>query len=165
MSVKNIKSLISKVKPKYIILLCHQNADPDALCSAFAFLRLLKRLEPNVNVDIACPEGMSKLSKALTTCLPIKVLTSEPRFGDADIIAMLDTNTVKQLGEWGDKVKKARSPVVVIDHHASHPETEKIGALCISDEGSSSTCEIVYGFFKESALSPRRKKQRRFSSE
>jgi phosphoesterase RecJ-like protein len=154
MSVKNLKSLISKVKPKYIILLCHQNADPDALCSAFAFLRLLKRLKPNVKIDIACPGGMSKLSKALTTLLPIKVLTSEPRFGDADIITMLDTNTVKQLGEWGEKIKKVRSPVVVIDHHASHPETEKIGALCISDEDSSSTCEIVYGFFKELNIEP-----------
>ena len=149
MSVQDLKSFIDKVKPKYILLLCHQNADPDALCSAFAFLRFLKRLKPNVKVDIACPEGMSKLSKALSNHLPIDIMSKEPRFKDADIIVMLDTNTVMQLGVWGEKVKKASSPVVVIDHHASHPETEKIGALCISDENSSSTCEIVYGFFKE----------------
>jgi phosphoesterase RecJ-like protein len=154
MSVQDLKSLISKVKPKYVILLCHQNADPDALCSAFAFSRLLKRLKPNVKVDIACPEGISKLSKALSDHLPIEVMTSEPRFGDADIIVMLDTNTVKQLGEWSKKVNEASSPVVVIDHHASHPETEKIVSLCISDENSSSTCEIVYRFFKELDIRP-----------
>ncbi len=154
MSVKNLKSLVNKVKPKYIILLCHQNADPDALCSAFAFKKLLERMVQDVKVDIACPEGMSKLSKALTDHLPIRVLTDVPRFEDADVIAMLDTNTIKQLGAWGEKVEKARSPVVVIDHHSSHPETQKIGALCISDENSSSTCEIVYGFFKELDIEP-----------
>jgi len=154
MSIKNLKSLVNKIKPKYIILLCHQNADPDALCSAFAFKRLLERLISNVKVDIACPEGVSKLSKALTNYLTFEVLTSEPRFEDADVIAMLDTNTIKQLGAWGEKVIKARSPVVVIDHHSSHPETQKIGALCISDENSSSTCEIVYGFFKELDIEP-----------
>jgi len=154
MSVKNLKSLIIKTKPKYIILLCHQNADPDALCSAFAFQRLLERLVPKVKVDIACPEGMSKLSKAVTDHLPLKVLTSEPCFGDADVVAMLDTNTIKQLGAWGEKVKRVHAPVVVVDHHSSHPETQKIGALCISDENSSSTCEIVYGFFKELGIVP-----------
>jgi len=154
MSVQELRSFIGKVKPKYILLLCHQNADPDALCSAFAFSRLLKRLKPNVKVDIACPEGMSKLSKALSDHLPIGIMTKEPRFKDADVIVMLDTNTVMQLGKWGEKVKKASSPVVVIDHHASHPETEKIGALCISDESSSSTCEIVYRFFKELGIKP-----------
>ncbi len=145
---------MNEVKPKYVILLCHQNADPDALCSAFALQRLLERMVPSVKVDIACPEGMSKLSKALTTYLPFKILTSEPRFEDADFIAMLDTNTIKQLGAWSEKVEKSRSPVVVIDHHSSHPETQKIGALCISDENSSSTCEIVYGFFKELGIVP-----------
>jgi phosphoesterase RecJ-like protein len=154
MSVQALKSLISKVKPKYVLLLCHQNADPDALCSAFTFSRLLKRLKPNVKVDIACPEGVSRLSKVLFDHLPIEVMTKEPLFRDADILVMLDTNTVKQLGEWGEKVKKASSPLVVIDHHATHPETEKIGALCVSDENSSSTCEIVYGFFKELGINP-----------
>ena len=154
MSVENLKSLVNKVKPEYVIVLCHQNADPDALCSAFAFKRLLERMASKVKVDIACPEGMSKLSKALSRRLQIKVLASEPRFDDAEVIVMLDTNTIKQLGAWGEKVKRIHAPVVVIDHHSSHPETQKIGALCISDENSSSTCEIVYGFFRELGFKP-----------
>jgi len=154
MSVQDLRSIINKVRPKYVLLLCHQNADPDAICSAFAFSRLLKRLKPNVKVDIACPEGMSRLSKMLCDYLPIRIVTKEPRFVDADIIVMLDTNTIQQLGEWSEKVNKASSPLVLIDHHASHPETEKIVALCISDEKSSSTCEIVYGFFSELGMKP-----------
>ncbi|MEM3014180.1 MAG: DHH family phosphoesterase, partial [Candidatus Bathyarchaeia archaeon] len=138
-----------RVNPKYVLLLCHQNADPDAICSAFAFSRLIKRLNQNTKVDIACPEGISKLSKVLSKYLPIEIMTEEPLFEDADIIIMLDTNTIQQLGKWSEKVKGSSAYLILIDHHASHPETEKIVSLCISDEKSSSTCEIVYGFYGE----------------
>ncbi|MEM2129773.1 MAG: DHH family phosphoesterase [Candidatus Bathyarchaeia archaeon] len=149
MSAKDLRSVFERVNPKYVLLLCHQNADPDAICSAFAFSRLIKRLNQNTKVDIACPEGISKLSKVLSKYLPIEIMTEEPLFEDADIIIMLDTNTIQQLGKWSEKVKGSSSYLILIDHHASHPETEKIVSLCISDEKSSSTCEIVYGFYGE----------------
>jgi phosphoesterase RecJ-like protein len=154
MSFQEINTLIDKVKPQYILLLCHQNADPDALCSAFAFSRLLSRLKPRVRIEVASPEGVSRLSKVLFRHLPMKIVTRPPQFEKADIIVMLDTNTVKQLGEWSGEIGKTSSPLIVIDHHASHPETEKVAALCISDENSSSTCEIVYGFFEELGIQP-----------
>ncbi|MCW4020168.1 MAG: DHH family phosphoesterase [Candidatus Bathyarchaeota archaeon] len=154
MSVKKIMSLVDEVEPKSILVLCHQNADPDALCSAFAFSQLLKRLKPEMKVEVASPEGVSRLSKALSNYLPIEVMSEKPDFESADVIVMLDTNTVRQLGEWGEIVKESSAPLVVIDHHASHPETEKMATLCISDEDSSSTSEIVYGFFKELGLKP-----------
>ncbi|MBS7656302.1 DHH family phosphoesterase [Candidatus Bathyarchaeota archaeon] len=149
MSAKDLRSVFERVNPKYVLLLCHQNADPDAICSAFAFSRLIKRLNQNTKVDIACPEGISKLSKVLSKYLPIEIMTEEPLFEDADIIIMLDTNTIQQLGKWSEKVKGSSAYLILIDHHASHPETEKIVSLCISDEKSSSTCEIVYGFYGE----------------
>jgi len=152
MSILEIKSLIDKFEARFILILCHQNADPDAICSAFAFSQLLERLKPGVKVEIASPEGISRLSKVLSDFLLIRITDKEPNFKDADIIVMLDTNTIQQLGKWSTYVKEISSPIVAIDHHASHPETEKIAALCISDEKSSSTCEIVYGFFKELGL-------------
>ena len=152
MSAREIISLMNKVNAKSILLLCHQNADPDAICAAFAFSNLLKSLKSMIKVEIASPEGVSKLSKFLMRHLPIKVSTEKPRFEDVDLIVMLDTNTIQQLGDWGVKLKESSAPIVVIDHHASHPETEKLAVLCVSDEESSSTCEIVYGFFKELGL-------------
>ncbi len=154
MSIQQVKSIIEKFHAQFILLLCHQNADPDALCSAFAFSKLLKQMSPGVKVEIASPEGISRLSRVLSDYLPMEVTFKEPNFKDADLIVMLDTNTIQQLGEWGKSITGFSLPLVVIDHHASHPETEKIAALCISDENASSTCEIVYGFFKELGLTP-----------
>ncbi len=154
MSIQPVKSLFEEVRPESILLLCHQNADPDAVCSAFAFSQLLKRLYPKLGVGIASPEGVSRLSKALVARLLMVLREEEPNFKDADMIIMVDTNTIQQLGEWRKGVEESSAPLVVVDHHASHPETEKVATLCICDENASSTCEIVYGFFVELGLTP-----------
>jgi len=153
LSFHAIKSLIHERAPRRILLLCHQNADPDALCSAFVFSKLLKRINPNSNIEIASPESISKLSEALSDFLPIHVTTDNPDFS-ADLIVMLDTNTTKQLGPWEKKVKKSTSPLIVIDHHTSHPETEQIASIIICDENASSTCEIIYRFFEDLDIKP-----------
>jgi len=132
-------------------LLCHHNADPDAICAAFAFSKLLERLRPGMSVEAAAAQGPSRLSKFLLNSLPAK-LTPEPRIDEADFIVLLDTNTVQQLDEWAERVRASKAPLVVIDHHASHPETEKMATLSVADENASSTCEIVYRLFKEAGV-------------
>jgi len=153
LSFQDIISLIHKIKPRRILLLCHQNADPDALGSAFAFSRLLRRMYPRVEVEVASPEGVSKLSEAVSDLLPMKVTTDNPEF-TADIIVMLDTNTIKQLGPWEDDVKRTKAPLIVIDHHVTHPETERIASIIICDENASSTCEMIYRFYEQAGIKP-----------
>jgi len=80
--------------------------------------------------------------------LPINV-EAEPNIEKADLIIFLDTNTIQQLNNLAEKVKASKAPIIVIDHHAAHPETEKIAKLCITDETASSTCEIIYNFYKQ----------------
>jgi nanoRNase/pAp phosphatase (c-di-AMP/oligoRNAs hydrolase) len=146
--IRDIVNLIEKEKAENILLLCHHNADPDAICSAFAFSSLLNRLKPNLKIEISAAQGPSKLSKHLLRNLSMN-LVEEPNFDEADAIVLLDTNTIQQLNDWTERVKASKAPLIVIDHHASHPETEKLAALCIAEEKASSTCEIIYGFFKE----------------
>ncbi|MCD6536996.1 DHH family phosphoesterase [Candidatus Bathyarchaeota archaeon] len=155
MSFQAIKSLIQEVSPRRMLLLCHQNADPDALCSAFALKRLLKRIHRWTEIEIASPEGLNKLSRAILDLLPVKVTVDRPKL-PADIIIMLDTNTIKQLGPWEEEVKKSTAPLIVIDHHASHPETERIASIVVCDENASSTCEIIYRFYEEENIKPSR---------
>lgn len=145
--------LIDKQNAKLITLLCHHNADPDAVCSAYALSSLLKRLRPEIHVEIAAAQGPSRLSKHLLNFIPA-TLTDNPRIEEADLLIILDTNTVQQLDDWVERVKNAKAPIVVIDHHASHPETEKLATLAIADENASSTCEIVYRFYKEAEIKP-----------
>ncbi|MDX1814023.1 MAG: DHHA1 domain-containing protein, partial [Candidatus Bathyarchaeia archaeon] len=53
-----------------------------------------------------------------------------------------------------ERVLNSRVPIIVIDHHAAHPQTEQIAKLCITSEASSSTCEMVYDFYKQLNLKP-----------
>jgi nanoRNase/pAp phosphatase (c-di-AMP/oligoRNAs hydrolase) len=152
MQIKDIIELLDKRNAKLAVLLCHHNADPDALCSALALSRLMQQVRPMLKTEIAAAQGPSYLSKFLLNALPIK-LTSTPHIEQADTIILLDTNTVQQLDEWAERVKASNAPLIVIDHHASHPETEKLATLCIADENAASTCEIVYSFFKNLGLS------------
>jgi len=148
MQIQKVISLIDELKAKLVVLLCHHNADPDAVCAAFAFSRLLEHLKPELKIEIAAAQGPSRLSKFLLHSLPAKLIT-HPNIEEADILVMLDTNTIQQLDEWSERVKASDAPLVVIDHHASHPETEHLATLCITDEEASSTCEIVYRLYKE----------------
>jgi len=150
--IQKIVALIDKLDAKLAVLLCHHNADPDAIGAAFAFKGLLKRLRPSLETEIAAASGPSRLSKAMMAVLPIE-LTDKPRIETADLIFMLDTNTIQQLDEWSKRIKPDR-PLVVIDHHASHPETEQMATLSVADETASSTCVIVYRLFKEAKVTP-----------
>jgi nanoRNase/pAp phosphatase (c-di-AMP/oligoRNAs hydrolase) len=102
-------------------------------------------------VEIGAPQGPSRLSKFLLQSLPAK-LTAQPNIEVAEVILLLDTNTVQQLGDWGERVKESKAALVVIDHHASHPETERVATLSVADEHASSTCEIVYRLYKETVI-------------
>lgn len=152
MQIQEIVALIDKLDAKLAVLLCHHNADPDAIGAAFAFKGLLKRLRPNLETEIAAASGISRLSTSMMNVLPIE-LVDTPRIETADLIVLLDTNTIQQLDEWSKRIKPDR-PLVVVDHHASHPETERIATLSVTDETASSTCEIVYRLFKEAELNP-----------
>jgi nanoRNase/pAp phosphatase (c-di-AMP/oligoRNAs hydrolase) len=76
----------------------------------------------------------------------------QPNVEKAELIVLLDTNTIQQLNNIAEKVKNSKAPIMVIDHHAAHPETQKIAKVCITNEEASSTCEIVYSFFKEMGI-------------
>jgi len=104
-----------------------------------------------VNVEIAAAQGPSRLSKFMLQALPAK-LTRNPNIENADALVMLDTNTTQQLGEWSERVKSSKAALIVIDHHASHPETEHLATLSVADENASSVCEIVYRLFKEAEV-------------
>jgi phosphoesterase RecJ-like protein len=148
--IHEILALIDKLDAKLAVLLCHRNADPDAIGAAFAFSSLLKRLRPNLKIEIAAASGPSRLAKSMLKSLPMG-LTAQPHIEEAELIVLLDTNTVQQLNEWSKRIKRGQ-PLVVIDHHASHPETERLATILVVDEEISSTCEVVYRLFKEAEV-------------
>ncbi|MEM1586048.1 MAG: DHH family phosphoesterase [Candidatus Bathyarchaeia archaeon] len=153
-SFKEIMNILEERNARRILILCHKNADPDAMCSSYALSNLLKQFKPNLDIVIAAPESVSRVSKAILEKFPMDVVHSEPHFETFDILFVLDANTVRQLGEWGKRICELSLPIIIIDHHAPHSETEKISSLCICREDVSATSEIIYELFKEAGVKP-----------
>lgn len=136
-----------------VLILGHQNADPDAICSAFAFSVLAGRLNKRLKRSFASPEGVSKLSMQILHVVPLQV-TDNPDPSAADLIVTVDTNTLQQLGGFRDSVVKSQRPLVMIDHHAPHADNEKTAALVICNENATSTCEIILEMYKKLNMKP-----------
>jgi len=153
MTFTDVTDILDETRASFVLLLCHHNADPDAICSAYAFQSLLTKCRPNMTVEIGTGQGISRLSKHILKRIPITVKL-QPDVAKADVIVLLDTNTIQQLGQLTEHVTKTAAPIIVIDHHAAHPQTEQIAKLCITNEESSSTCEMVYSFYKQLNIKP-----------
>ena len=153
MTFTEILKIIDETQAHFILLLCHHNSDPDALCSAYAFQALLKNFKPEVTVEIGTGQGISRLSKHLLRFVPINV-NLNPNVERAQVIVLLDTNTIQQLGKLSARVENSQTPILVVDHHAAHPETERMANLCVTNEEAASTCEIVYDFYKQTSTKP-----------
>ena len=153
MSFTEIINLLDAVNAQFVVLLCHHNADPDAICSAYAFSSLLRQSRPQITVEVGAAHGISRLSKHLLEHLPVEVKT-QPSVEKAQAIVLLDTNTVQQLDDLADRVRNSKASIIVVDHHIIHPETKQLVKLSITDETASSTCEIVYDFYKQTEIKP-----------
>ena len=138
-----------------VLVLGHQNADPDAVCSAFAFSVLAKRINRKLKTSFSAPEGVSKLSKQILEMIPLDV-SKDPDPSTADLIVTVDTNTLQQLGDLRAPVIHSGKPLVMIDHHAPHPDNDKTAELVICNENATSTCEMILEMFRKLHLSPTR---------
>jgi len=153
MTFTEVAKVLDEAQARFVLLLCHHNADPDAVCSAYAFQSLLTKCRPNMTVEIGTGQGISRLSKHILKHIPVTV-NLHPDVEKADAIVLLDTNTIQQLGYLAERVANGKAPIIVIDHHASHPQTEQMAKLCITNEEASSTCEMVYNFYKQLNMKP-----------
>jgi phosphoesterase RecJ-like protein len=153
MMIQDLLGTIKEVQAENILLLCHHNADPDAIGSAYALQSLLLRLSPSWTVELGAAQGISRLSKHVLSYVPVNI-NMQPNVEKAHVIVLLDTNTIQQLDALSERVAKSPATLIVVDHHALHPETMQRAKLCITSEEASSTCEIVYSFYKQASLQP-----------
>jgi phosphoesterase RecJ-like protein len=146
--MRHISRMIGTVKgSKKILILGHQNADPDAVCSGYLLSKLLRQINRRLGTVVVSPDGVSKVSTRVLEHLRFHVVEkAEP--SEFDTIFTVDTNTFQQLGSLKEPVEKTSKPLVVIDHHAVHPDTRDRATILISDEKATSTCEIVYRMYK-----------------
>ena len=138
-------------KARAVLIVGHQNSDPDAVCSAYALSELAHRINPKLSVSFTSPDGVSKLSKQILSSISLSV-SDHPDLSGIDLIITVDTNTLQQLGPLKESVLNSRKPLVMIDHHAPHPENVKIAALVLCDEKATSTCEMILDMYRKYRL-------------
>ncbi len=150
----SFKQLIKLLKKKtFVLLLCHRSADADAICSAYALQGLLKRFLPDMVVEIGCPQGINKPSKTLLENMPITV-NLKPNIESAEAIILIDMNTIDQLDEVADTIKKSPAPKIIIDHHAPNTQTIEVCKLCIIDQKAAANCELIYRLYEQAKVDP-----------
>ena len=136
-----------------VIILCHHNADPDSLCSAYAVKELIAKLDSSSTGDVFAPGGLSSLTKKIVEDLKIGVI-NETTIDEYQTLVIVDTATLEQLEEWGDAVASTKIPKVIIDHHSPHSDTISLASIyCVNDEAKS-TCEIVYNLYEKYGFEP-----------
>ncbi len=109
-----------------ILYLCHRNADPDALGSAFA---LKEAIGGTIGVIGGCDRVASQIAKQLD----IKFVTNP--VDNYDLVVVIDTSTLTQLD--GFPLKR----YAVIDHHTTTSLNEN--AVFFLHRNKRSTAEIV----------------------
>ena len=136
-----------------ITILCHHNADPDAICSAQALKELVEHLNPEAEVGILLPEGASSTSRRVMEALGIETMDDIDLRG-VDVIMVVDTSSLAQLGSKAEEVEASKAYKVFIDHHTPSREIEELADLYIVDDSASSTSELIYKLYEALSLKP-----------
>jgi len=70
---------------------------------------------------------------------------TEGRLGQFDLIIIVDTNSYTQLDNFGQYLKQAQTPVLIIDHHAT---ADGLGDVELVNSDAAATALIVYDLLK-----------------
>ncbi|MFW9786304.1 MAG: bifunctional oligoribonuclease/PAP phosphatase NrnA [Candidatus Thorarchaeota archaeon] len=130
------------------LILGHQNADPDAVCSMIAFAKLYLSINPKGTPQLAA-DDVSRLSNQVLQTFSPEILISNTVELDHDLLVLLDTNSRFQLGTGLQHVPVDPNMTIVIDHHEHNPEIDQIALHQFVHEDLSSTCEIIVNVFSD----------------
>ena len=140
-------------RPGPLVILPHDNPDPDSLASAaalkFMAATLIKR---EAHIALGGIVGRAE-NRAMLTYLNITLVpVSEVRFGGDTQVVLVDT----QPGRSNNSLPEGIVPAAVIDHHPAYDTYPGVGFLDLRDQyGATST--IVTEYLRESKLVPESK--------
>ena len=142
--VTSLRHLIDNSKKAAI--LCHMNADGDALGSSLAWSAYLRQqgLETAVIVPDMFPDFLQWLPGMQQQVMRYDKKTEEVRqwLKDSDLICYLDLNTTSRVGkELQPDLSLCQGKVILIDHH-EQPDIK--GDMTVSFPTMSSTSEMVF---------------------
>ena len=130
------------------LLTTHINPDGDGLGSEAALALWLSGKGKSVAIlnDSPTPPGYAFLARHT----PIEVWEpelAERRFGEAELLVVLDTSNRQRIGRLAPLLDRFALPVAVVDHHVSH--ARGFGQVNVIEPDASATGEIVYELIRE----------------
>jgi phosphoesterase RecJ-like protein len=137
-------------KSSSILITTHARPDGDA-CGCLAVMRdALAALGKKVKLLMLSevPEWYEFLFNEKVPLLGEDVRLEElmqGRFGQFDLIVVIDTNSYSQLPKFDEYLKQADKPVLVIDHHVT---ADGLGDVELVESDAAATALIVYDLLK-----------------
>jgi len=107
---------------EHLLILTHDNPDPDALASAFALLALAQSLD-GVTARIGFGGFVGRAeNRTMVRELDLPIMPAWAlNLDDADLVALVDT----QPGTGNNSLPEGRDVAAVIDHHPLREDTKK----------------------------------------
>ena len=139
--------------PGPLVILPHDNPDPDSLASAAALKYMVgELLRKEAHIALGGIVGRAE-NRAMLTYLNITLVpVSEVQFGGATQVALVDT----QPGRPNNSLPEGLVPTAVIDHHPAYGEYSGIPFLDLRDQyGATSTILTEYLGESKLAIEPK----------
>jgi nanoRNase/pAp phosphatase (c-di-AMP/oligoRNAs hydrolase) len=133
---------LSENRGKRTLVVAHSQADADAAASALAVASFFREARACV------PDILGSPGKRVAAAFGGEFCRFPCAGFEPEAVVVVDTNSLALLPGMKGFFGGFCGPVAVIDHHSRRQDTLEAGTQCI-DERASSTCEIVYGIFKE----------------
>lgn len=142
---EDLKNLLSQ--HKRIVLIPHRNPDGDAIGSTLAMAQYLTK--KGHCCDIVSPNDFPKFLKWMEGAKNIHIAEYNPGNSrrlveNAELIFILDFNSIQRIDEVGEWLSRSKVPKVMIDHHQ---EPEQFDFM-YSDTSIPATCQMVYNFME-----------------
>lgn len=143
------------------LIFTHRQADPDALCSAYAISEAIRKAVADsnprciVSSKIVAPQGAGLLGTAICARLGIDFVDSlsTSEIFETSLIVAVDVGELELLEPYALGISTSSARKFLIDHHGSNKDTaEWEDFKTIVDKDATSTCEIVALRFPESYL-------------
>lgn len=132
------------------LVIAHPHADPDAVGCVIALGDALKKLGAPVRMGV--PGGLSRLSKSVLDAIRRKIEIDPPT--DVDIVVLVDTSSLDQLGKVGEQIREKGLELIVIDHHRPSRGMLRLAKFYHVDENASSAAELVLRLIREMGVYP-----------
>lgn len=129
------------------LILCHQNADLDCVCSAIALREGLRELNPTIELEIGTAECYSKAAKKVLDAFNIDAFV-DPEL-DSEVLLILDTSSINLLHPLGEAIESFKGKILLIDHHRTDESLKNLAIATLLDDSASSTSELAYGLLRE----------------